>query len=790
MGMKRSDETNKKPAQTRTAAPDPIKMKYFEAEMVPFGNTFEERLAHIRKIGKEASKDFQPKYAAIQDWFKRYDQLSILSFAYYYFMLSEAGYDEEAVTGTLEFPQYYQELLQAFALTLPRGFDHTPFSEEVFKFKEDFRKIGELNRMKYYDIPEAVSTIQELFSHEIRSEMMLHTTAVRNWSYEHKMKAVTEALASAVKEDFITVHGFDPCLLLKIMEKMGEEIEQRANRHRLKTVQMVQAATSDEIFKAYESCFDVKKTSREEKEQILKLIGKDPARIKPMLLMHSDTFLKGIFSFDFSEIAALADHAMSAQELKDMFKTISYEFGDLAGHDPEHFLLGNPVHEKPFIKIDENTIFSTMWSVTTHLSISILEKFCAEDAKLRKKYNEARAVYLENQVQLLFETSFPSAQIYPASKWKGKDGRIYENDLLVIIDSFAIIVEAKSGQISAPAKRGAPDRLFKTLQQLIEEPSDQALRFIAFLKDNPSELKLEVKNGKYNKFNAAGLKYFIPLGVTLAHLGFMGSNLKHLIQAGVTARKIEELAPSINLTDLECVFDLLPLASQKLHYLQRRREIEADINYMGDELDLLAWYLEEGFNFGPDYDRYNFFNVSLKAKELDNYFIGTANNEKVVKPELQMTQWWKDILQRAESRQFQQWMESSYIMLNVPISGQNYFEKQIEDLKEEILQGKAKFEHNYILLRSQEEKRRFYMAGYFYNEKYADQRNDVIEEILHLESVHDGKGMLVISMNIDKKHYPYSVLGSRLSIELFDSRYLKMTAAGENEPEKSNTEKN
>lgn len=761
----------------KSVAPNPIKMKYFEAEIASLGNTFEERLERLREIGKQASADFKSEYTTILNWFTRYDQLSILSFSFYYFMLSEVGYDEEAVTGNIEFPPYYLELLQAFALTLPRSYDYKPFSNEVYKFKEDFQKIGLLNQMKYYNLPEEVATIQDVFSHQLRSDMMLHTTVVRNWSYEHKMRTVTEALAFGVKEAFNKIHGFDPCLFLNILYQMSEEVEKRVNIHRQKTVKMIKASNYNDIFEMYEAAFPVDKTSIKEREMILSMPGMDQTKLKSMFLMHSDMFLQKLLSFNFSTISKLSENKISEEKLQEIFENISYNFGDLDQHDPEHFLLSNPVHAKPFIKIDKKTIFSSMWSIMTHLSIGLLENYCSENEFLRKKYNDVRAEYLEKKVLELFKSSFPMAEIHAGSKWKGKGGKIYENDLLVIIDSFAIVVEAKSGQISAPAKRGAPARLFKTLQELIEEPSEQALRFIEYLKENPRIHSLQVKKGKNNTINAEKIKYFIPLGVTLTHLGTMGSNLKEMISAGVIKRKIEELAPSINLTDLECVFDLLPLASQKIHYLQRRREIEADINYSGHELDLLAWYLDEGFNLGIDLDKYGYFNLSSKSKELDNYFIGSANNEDVLKPELQMTQWWKDILERAESKKFQQWMETSYIMLNIPISGQKLFEEDVNSLKEKILTGKAEFPHNYILMGSQDEKRRFYVVGYCYQDIYYDERNDVMNNILDMEATKDVKGMLVISMNIDKKHYPYSILGSHLSSELFDNKYLSMISA-------------
>lgn len=760
----------------RSIAPNPIKMKNFELELGSFGETFEERLQKIREIGKEAENDFQLKYKTIQDWYTKYDQLSILSFGFYYFIMSPAGYDEEAVTGSLEFPPYYQELLQAFALTTPRSYNYNPFSNEVEKFKKDLKEIGVLNSLKYYNITESATTLEDIFHHQLRTDMMMHTTAVRNWSYDHKMKEVTMALAVEIKTIFIEIYGFDPESFLKVLYKMTDEVETRLNTHRFKTVEIVKCKSHQQIFDVYESNFKVQKTSKSQREKLWTMMGKNLKNLTGMFLMHSDMFLSEQLMFDFQTLEKFSEGKISAIKFKEIMSEVTLNFGDLSDNLPEHFLLSNPVHESPFINIDDTHLFSTMWSIMTHLSIGILEKFCSKNDLLREKYNEVRAKYLEEQLCNVFKKAFPMAEICAGSMWKGNNSKIYENDLLVIIDSFAFIVEAKSGQVSAPAKRGAPDRLFKTLKELIEEPSEQALRFIEYLKINPTNLTLTVKKGKPNKFNAGNIKYFIPLGVTLTHLGMMGSNLKHLIKAGVTKKTIEELAPSINLTDLQSVFDLLPLASQKIHYLQRRRELEANIDYIGDELDLLAWYLDEGFNLGTDMKKYGLFNISLKSKELDNYVIGSSNNENVVKPELQMTKWWKNILDRMEEKKFQSWLEMSYLLLNIPFSGQELFERDILELKKKMLSGSAEFPHNWILMGSQDDERRFFIAGYCYHDINFEARNDVIRDILDSESTKNAKGMLVIGINIDKEHYPYSILGCRLDAELFDNNFLKMTS--------------
>jgi len=116
--------------------------------------------------------------------------------------------------------------------------------------------------------------------------------------------------------------------------------------------------------------------------------------------------------------------------------------------------------------------------------------------------------------------------------------------------------------------------------------------------------------------------------VTFSNLGLIGSNLKKLVESKVVDKKLEELAPSISFTDLEIIFELLSFEVEKIHYLARRREFEAHMQYEGDELDLLSFYLDNGFNIGEtEYKKNLALNLSMKSKELDPYIVGTSEGK-------------------------------------------------------------------------------------------------------------------------------------------------------------------
>lgn len=61
----------------------------------------------------------------------------------------------------------------------------------------------------------------------------------------------------------------------------------------------------------------------------------------------------------------------------------------------------------------------------------------------------------------------------------------------------------------------------------------------------------------------------------------------------------EALTHSLSLFDLLVVLEILDHPSDVLHYLSRRSELERSRFLVGDELDLLGFYLQTGFNVGP-----------------------------------------------------------------------------------------------------------------------------------------------------------------------------------------------
>jgi len=66
------------------------------------------------------------------------------------------------------------------------------------------------------------------------------------------------------------------------------------------------------------------------------------------------------------------------------------------------------------------------------------------------------------------------------------------------------------------------------------------------------------------------------------------------------------------------------------------------------------------------------------------------------------------------------------------------------------------------------------LYAYPYLNSDTRERNLMMQDILSNDMPENTKGALLIAVNLDKQHYPYSALATKLSLELFDSQFSGM----------------
>lgn len=478
--MERKKRGTAAPRQQPWVAP---KMKFFEIpKLLPDDLPIEKRLEIVRGTGRRAKEQFDLKYPQIATWFHDYDALYLLSFCAFYFVSHPVGVDPEAF-GKLSFYEHYLEIMQAFALCQERALTTKPLLQEARRLEQDMQEIGEAMQLRLLNIPQELTAEDELKAYHLRTDMIAQTTSIRNWAYHHQMRHITLSLAAPIKQAFKSLYGVDPVELVQLLFDLTEERNDLLNAHRDKLRTCFRAANYKKTIEAYNAAFPENvPIEGEAVEQIWTRVGKKKRNLVGMLATHADLKLDQIYSFTLDHAQSLLNTKVPDGALERLLDRLSFQFGDLKDFNKEHFVLGNPVLSRPFIRIEERSYFSAIWGVLPHIALGVLEDLVWADDSMRDAYTKAKADFLELEIERLLREAFPNASVYRGSLWTDMlTGQAYENDLTVVLDNFSLVVEAKSGVVSDPARRGAPKRLFETLRELIEEPSEQALRFIRHL---------------------------------------------------------------------------------------------------------------------------------------------------------------------------------------------------------------------------------------------------------------------------------------------------------------------
>lgn len=748
---------------------EPVKQQLYESQFEGNdGRTAEQRLQDLRDMGRRADADFKTKYELVRQWFVEYDALYLLSFCAFYFLTTPEGTDRED-SDKRPFAPHFLEIMQAFALTSRRSYKLQPLLWNARRLFDEWQEIGELMLLRLFNIPDRYRTEQELNLYRLRTEMMTKTIGIRNWAFPDQMKRSVVNVLKRVSARFHSTFDVAPDLFSTALFDLVGLIERRFNAH-LSTLRPVIEARShpQAMFEAYYKAFNLEPKSAADFDVFWEMANKDPNKLFALLMAHADLRLPDLFTFSIKDVAHLYGAGASETALGKVLDQLSLRFGELADSTTEFFILDNPVHSRPFIRLSEGRYFVGLLVILPHTILNMMEGLIAEDETLRAEYSQERADFLEEQTEHLFRSAFGSEGILAGGKWTDSTGVNWENDLLLVREPFAIVVECKSGTVTAPARRAAPERLARTLRELIVEPSEQAARLVSYLKGG-SPIRLTNSKGQSLTIETSRIKYYLTVAVSYEQFGLLATNPARLRDAGVCTLEPRQLALSMNVNDLECVFELLDAPDEKIHYLARRKEFELTVEYAADELDLLAFYLENGFNIGSDeFSNENAFMLAGKSRELNPYFIGRPIGKPVSKPVPSRTAWWNDMLTRIREKGGTAATEVCYILHSTAPEDQRSLEESSRDLLDQFRAGQLTEEHNWIVGLVGPPERRFLLAFYAAKPMNAQAKATVVETIANHSHAEGTRGVVVIGLDTEGKHYPFSFVARSEGIDLID----------------------
>lgn len=613
---------------------------------------------------KAQPRVFQDTAAEIEEILREVDPLQILAVTACYGLqgfVSDDGVVQPGPFAKNSFSQHHLELCQAIALRLApeqTGKNHIAAQalEPLVQALGNMANAFSMQRLVQLENPKSDEDHLLL---QIQESLRLHTQFVRNWGSFAQVVDHSKRLYSGLDDVFQTALGVSATDLIELFYSFIKLLEDKHST-RIDMLAKVFDKRLDRdqmIAKYFELNPHLSGSADEFTEQLPDGVSRD--NIVALIFNHSDLLLRDLYTFTSNDAANLA--GAKANAWKNILDLLSCAQGDFADRKLDHLLLDNPVWTRPLIRLGEGcyfiaipqAFFSHIHRIMAHLASEIAAK---------KTLENCRADFLEAELERLLLRALPHARIEKNIKWLSGSGQ-YETDMIAIIDRTMIIAEAKSGAISDPALRGAPDRAKRHVRELVFEPSIQSERFQNFVEsaqqgDENAQHALKKKN-----LWPLDIQRFVRLAITLEDFSVIASSEKELKSVGWVDEK-HELAPNMTAADFEIVCNILDDEAILVHYLSERGRLQKRFKTLADELDWLGFYLETGFAFAAT-EKTDLESLSLSglSKSIDDYVNAFELGLELKKPTFRRSKLWTQTLGKIGSRRMPGWIEASIALL-------------------------------------------------------------------------------------------------------------------------------
>ena len=258
-----------------------------------------------------------------------------------------------------------------------------------------------------------------------------------------------------------------------------------------------------------------------------------------------------------------------------------------------------------------------------------------------------------------------------------------ESDVLVLIPPYLLIANCKGHRFSKEARRGAPS-LGEDIRRIIGRAAEQSEHLVLELRKQKT-LTVHSSAG-ITSINSEDYIQAIPLTVVLDSMCPLLSNMPMLTKAHLVGPEAP-VAMVTTVTDLECVVEILPTESQRLHYLVMRDIIECEGAFFSDELGLLRIYLDNSLLKPlPEIFR-ELPLIEIYGNGFNPYFMQQWTGKSVEIPKQRLTPWIATLLQILENEKPLHWREIGQTLLHLGPGCLAHVEKRVREIKSAINQN-------------------------------------------------------------------------------------------------------
>lgn len=755
--MRKSKHRSKKRKRSRKASTTgPF---FLEVDDLYDGLPTDDVVRALAESGRSYERKFEKSFTKLATLIRSGNPLSLVgklaTYGLYKGVADDGG--EHPSSPETEIQQAHVELAQALALAVPAGEIKTGAvsPRQVQEIWDLMIEVSDAFHLKRMTSIGRAATEDEMAVLRLQEQLRMHTQFVRNWGYFIRVIEIAIQLYEPVDQLFEAHVGLGATQIIRFFEHLTRRNEAAVNEQWQKLRPVFRARATKDAIAAY---YDAFPTIPGSPGQFLKYL--DEHQISrdgfiSIVLNHQDANLLDVYTFDISVIAE--ESGLDAEGLRRTLPKLSHKLGELCDETHEFFFLGNPVWNKPLIQIEGDRYFCAIPQSFFSFVFSALNELAFSSPELSQACSARRASFLEQRVAESLSRAFDVRNYAQNATWRAA-GVEYETDLIFRVDSFLFIVEAKSGSITWPTLRGAPERVKRHVVELLIEPSRQSKRLADLLMqtqcdDNGAEFINPLP------FSLSGIQQIVRLSVTLDDFGTIQSNVSVVEGTGWVEGE-HRIAPTLLLADLEIILDLLESIPAKIHYFVRRSEINDHIIYQGDELDLLGLYLANAFNIGPAEFGKKKLVLAKMSQQVDRYYTALDNGFTLRKPTLNISKWWLDIQTHIERRRIGRWSEIAVMLLNISFDDQCKIEKLFKKVAKNVKRKWRRPSYNNSVIIEPPRRRHDGFALVAFRERQKAERHKFMENVAsQIFANSEAKRCLVIAVNIDKDQYPYSTLG-------------------------------
>lgn len=263
--------------------------------------------------------------------------------------------------------------------------------------------------------------------------------------------------------------------------------------------------------------------------------------------------------------------------------------------------------------------------------------------------NYIRDIFLESELSNMLSESFGKEVVFVNSNWH--DGNVNgENDCLVIIDSVALIFEAKASTVNEGIRKGLLKNTYNWNKKNIQVGLQQGKSFKTYLEKHFGNIiTLKVKGGGQNVIDLSEVTTIYNFVILLDATPLQN------IQRDLLEDK-HLLAPVLTIFQLKDILSQLKLISEKVDYFRKRFLIEQSIRYIGDEEDFLLRYQISGLN--TDKKLYS------PKSEGEVIFLWSEEVEKMSIQ--QPDDFWRHYISMMEVKKSSGWLKTNMSILELP----------------------------------------------------------------------------------------------------------------------------